>query len=340
MNDKVLDNVGWQARLRAVPGLESCELPESYTDDPRAPRIDIRGTKEQVVITLNAAAASDNMQKDASAFEPWSLALIEHCGVKSVIVGSHGDYDGTNFHCNRFMYRLGRISELVDLISPSSDVHRALPVGIDWVLNQSGHRSVPVAVGNPWLMMQRVKNVRGEKALEMGLEASLSFRERFDLSNVMRQWPVGLYKGSVTDATGHFPGDASQIDLLGVSGEDLYLFELKVGDETRDNKKAGALSEVFFYACVMRDALLNRFRYERLSAARNCDVSPVDVLRCKRIKAVLLKQGPQHCLLEKPGILTRLNKEMAAKWSDLPVEFESARITEVPCGFGSDFRFA
>jgi hypothetical protein len=320
--------------------LENCELPESHTDDLQAPRIDIRGTKERVVITLNAAAARDNMQKDASAFEPWSLGMVEHCGVKRVIIQAEGDPECRNPHRNRLKYRLARLSELVPEVSAQNEAHLALPVMGDWIVNRSGHRTESVALGNPWLMMQRVKNTQSEKALEMGLEASMCFRKRFGLSGVVRQWPVGLYDGKVTDGAVHFPGDASQIDLVGVNGDELCVFELKVRDHKRDNKKAGALSEAFFYACVMRDILLQRFRFEHARAANNCEIGPSDIMKCRRIKVILLKEGAHHCLLETNGILSRLNRAMRATWNDLPVEFALARITKVPGGPDDDFEFA
>lgn len=74
----------------------------------------------------------------------------------------------------------------------------------------------------------------------------------------MHQWPVGLFHDSVRNENHVFTGSKSAIDLIAVDDDTLLLFELKNGK----NAKGGALSETFFYACVMRDALLGDFRVE------------------------------------------------------------------------------
>ena len=50
-----------------------------------------------------------NMQSDPAAFEAWALALLIHCGAKSVQISVD---PGARPHYERFLYRLKRFSEL------------------------------------------------------------------------------------------------------------------------------------------------------------------------------------------------------------------------------------
>jgi hypothetical protein len=140
----------------------------------------------------------------------------------------------------------------------------------------------------------------------------------------MRQWPVGLFHDSVADGNYVFTGGKSAIDLIAVDGDTLLLFELKNGK----NAKAGALSETFFYACVMRDALLGNFRFEETPILERLALSRNDIKKCKRIRAVIL--APRfHVLIHnecgsgKPSMLTRLSEAARRTWTDVPVEFET-----------------
>jgi hypothetical protein len=105
----------------------------------------------------------------------------------------------------------------------------------------------------------------------------------------MRQWPVGLFKEQVADEHQIFTGKKSAIDLVGIRGDTLFLFELK----KNRNRKAGAVSELFFYANVMRDAIGDApiFEFQSKSAKRNCAIAPEDITRCRRICGVLLAPG-------------------------------------------------
>ena len=88
------------------------------------------------------------------------------------------------------------------------------------------------------------KNV-SEFDLEKALECSHSFSEGFALKKVMRQWPVGLFKGRVARGNEIFTGGKSAIDLLGISNDRLVLFELKthLNWKCRCNFRAALLCE-------------------------------------------------------------------------------------------------
>ncbi|MBQ3077266.1 MAG: hypothetical protein IJC43_05365 [Clostridia bacterium] len=78
---------------------------------------------------------------------------------------------------------------------------------------------------------------------------------------VWRQLPVGLFEGGVASGRKRvFPGRKSAVDLWAVEGDRLLLFELKTaaeeGEAVRGNCSMGGLSELFFYANLLRDLYL------------------------------------------------------------------------------------
>ena len=63
-----------------------------------------------------------------------------------------------------------------------------------------------------------------------------------------RQLPVGLFKNSKSTANAVFTGKKSALDFWVLDGDELNVYELKAGQ-----KKAGILTEIFFYSNYMRD---------------------------------------------------------------------------------------
>jgi hypothetical protein len=175
-----------------------------------------------------------------------------------------------------------------------------------------------------------------ESKLEKALECSRSFSEKFALEKVMRQWPVGLFEGRVAkdDQIRIFTGGKSAIDLIGVSNDSLVLFELK----THLNRNAGAISELLFYASVMRDAIRGEFQFEQLPFPKNCVVTRDDILGCSNIRAVLIAPR-MHPLIQNPAIFQRLNAALAEHWRDKPITFETAQIKSIPANPDEDFGF-
>jgi hypothetical protein len=204
-----------------------------------------------------------------------------------------------------------------DRIEPDSKLQssaRALNGTIQRVLNQPSTDRVPIEEERDQrfaAVYAPSKNV-SESNLEKALECSRSFREKFALKKVMRQWPVGLFEGRVAKNKYNslFTGGKSAIDLIGISNNTLVLFELK----THLNRNVGAISELLFYASVMRDAIRGDFQFEDQSLPKNCAVTPGDILRCSNIRAVLIAPRTMHPLIQNPAIFRELNAALAQHW--------------------------
>jgi hypothetical protein len=159
-----------------------------------------------------------------------------------------------------------------------------------------------------------------------------NFAASFQLEKLDRQFPVGLFhtKRPASDSR-IFTGGKSAIDIVGVGDGALSLFELKV----RKNNPAGILSELFFYANVMRDAIPGawvpnaRFQFPDHKSNQRAKVYPADVQACKRIEAILLGED-FHPLVGHRYIIESLNNAAKRFWNEsplaVPVLFRAVRL--------------
>jgi hypothetical protein len=330
------DNKRWQTELRQVPGLEQCQFPAST-------EIEIGGTRDQATITMKEKGLHANMQTDAAAFEAWALALLFSCGVQTVEIVLDPGALAKGRHYERFLYRLRRFSDLFPHhVTPNWPAvgARALDPEIKRFLNQPNPRKNPPDAEFSERMLAASAKAPSESNLEKALEVSDAFRRHFCLEKVMRQWPVGLFGGRVARGADHeiFTGGKSAIDLIGIRDDTLVLFELKKAG----NRKVGAVSELFFYASVMRDAIGDApiFQFEPKSAKKNCTIAPEDITRCTKICGVLLAPG-FHPLISEPRMFEELNAAMERLFAaDRPIHFETAVISGHPHDGCGDFEFS
>jgi hypothetical protein len=77
----------------------------------------------------------------------------------------------------------------------------------------------------------------------------------FNIATLRRQLPVGVFRKSVNRENAIFTHGKSAVDIWGISANDLVIFELKAPG----NEKIGVISELFFYAMVMKDEQEGKF---------------------------------------------------------------------------------
>jgi hypothetical protein len=245
------------------------------------------------------------MQDDAAAFEGWALALMAWCGVKRISI----DWDEPDAsrlgsdpgHYQRFLYRLRSFADLLG--AERVEICRAhrleglrVGPGKQAVLNVANQCRISPFGETPcdWRALN-------ENQLECWLTAPNSpARQRLvstlGLNKLDRQFPVGVFAGSVRKSNAVFTAGKSAIDILAIDdSRTLWLLELKAGA----NAKVGALSELFFYTAVMRDVLVDRehWCFHVVTQPVKSDIGPVDVLGCDWIEARLLTP-PVHPLLD------------------------------------------
>ena len=177
--------------------------------------------------------------------------------------------------------------------------------GITLILNVA---SKARAVGS-----ERIATMLPETKLEAELVIDPAFARRFGLAKLDRQFPVGLFEGAVTGNRAVFTGGKSAIDIVGVGDAGFWLFELKAGG----NAPIGGLTELLFYASLIRDAAGSAARFRFSAASAKTVIGPADVVGATAINAVLLVEAG-HPLLDHPELITALNAAAAKVWNVEP----------------------
>lgn len=201
----------------------------------------IKPSKRENGIVVNYV--TENMQTDNAAFEGWAICLktwlpekIEKVCLKWTPLVSDD-----NLHYNRFLYRAVRFSEAYDWFS----IDYSLKEIVDMFKNKL------TALANNFGNKEPSKpNSRGEKYLEYMIvhKHELKFKKELEIEYLNHQLPVGVKRNGKS----FFTGRASAIDLWGLKGDTISIFELKY-----KNKMVGIISELFLYTCIIRDMILN-----------------------------------------------------------------------------------
>ena len=198
-----------------------------------------------------AGKNSLNMQENGAAFEGWALIIYSKNNYSEVVLDVKMDEEMDKLpepelelgHYNRFLYRAMRFSEYFDWFSLSEKVQGAANRFIE--MFYSGNKVLINNIGKG----DAGDNSKLENYIEglLGGDKTLA-KEITGVSPLYRQLPVGLFEETVSESTRIFTGGKSAIDLWGLSGNELHIFELKT-----KNPEVGVLSELFFYACYAYD---------------------------------------------------------------------------------------
>lgn len=198
---------------------------------------------------------TENMQTDNAAFEGWAICLKAWLPemIEKVCLKWTPPAVDDNLHYNRFLYRVVRFSEAYDWFS----IDNSLKEVVD------KFKSKLTALTNNFGNKEPSKpNSRGEKYLEYKIvhQHALEFRNNFKVEYFNHQLPVGVKR----NRRSFFTGGASAVDLWGLEGDTISIFELKY-----KNKMVGIISELFLYTCIIRDMIVGT-------------IAPPDSAKCKR----------------------------------------------------------
>lgn len=217
-----------------------------------------------VRMCLAASGVMANMQSDASAFEGWALALKRWLpDIARVELAWLSDTPPASSHYQRFLFRVGQFATIFPswFSIAAANAHELQELKT----NGDGPYHVTAPKG---ARVTREKYTCGTIAQAMASEHPLECYIKDNPAPLMgllgmdtldRQYPVGLFDGAVKRDNKLFPTGHSAIDLWGVSGTDLVLFELKAAG----NIPIGALSELFFYSYLIEGIQKKRFTLER-----------------------------------------------------------------------------
>jgi hypothetical protein len=324
---------------------------------PGSGAISICGDECQVDIRMSAQGLLANMSTDAAAFEGWALVLRTWCGVAKVTLTWAAPPDGKphqNQAYQRFLYRVFRFRELFSewfAVSKSDGewVPFAVALGRGRLLlnephargrsgkNRAHNAGDERAIAENGVLSEVKPRSHSESEIERLLCGSESFKLFFKLYQVDRQRPVGLFSDKIANKTRIFSGGASAIDIVGFTNQTLSIFELK----RPGNIKVGVISELLFYATVIRDTLGDSapFKFAGTEPVIGTAVHSSDIKRCTHIHAVLL-HNDIHPLLGDRRIFRCINKAASKYWNE---ETGRARVDFRMAAYsihkGSDFSF-
>lgn len=198
---------------------------------------------------------TENMQTDNAAFEGWAICLKAWLPemIEKVCLKWTPPVSDNSLHYNRFLYRVVRFSEAYDWFTIDNSLKEVVDKfkgKLTALTNNFGNKE------------PNKPNSRGEKYLEYMIvnEYATEFNKNLGLEYFNHQLPVGVKRNGKS----FFTGRASAIDLWGLKGDTISIFELKY-----KNKMVGIISELFLYTCIIRDMIIGT-------------ITPPDSAKCKR----------------------------------------------------------
>jgi hypothetical protein len=293
----ITKKIDWGLELRKAHGTATkIRLPDKA-------KITFDGTPNNVRIHVTASGVVANMQTDGAAFEAWALALMAWCNVEEVVLSwdKPGGSEGMQ-HYERFIFRAHFFQQLLrDRVRMSNPLAARCLSAKDLTLNVAGDRALEPS---PNLKKD------SESWLEWQLFKSPTFKKHFQLRDIDRQFPVGLFIGEPAKGKGQvFTGGKSAIDLVAIDQDGTFwLFELKA---KRKKASLGILSELLFYTAVIKESILDgsRFKFAKKEQGKGVTIGPDAARSCQRIEACLLADR-FHPLLDRSDekILKLLNE--------------------------------
>jgi hypothetical protein len=202
------------------------------------------------------SVCDDNMQVDNASFEGWAICIkawlpemIDRVCLKWTLPAS-----ADNLHYHRFLYRVLRFREAYSWFNIDDSLNAEIETfkaKIADLTNNYGNKE------------PQKPQKKGEKYLEYMIvhKHSSEFKKMFNVEYFNHQLPVGVKQ----NGRSFFTGQGSAIDLWGVNGNAISIFELKY-----DNKMVGIITELFLYTCIIRDMILGT-------------ITPPNSEKCKRV---------------------------------------------------------
>jgi hypothetical protein len=205
-----------------------------------------------------------NMQDNSSSFEGWALSFKRWLPiVDRVEITWKGPSNIGDPHYQRFLFRVQQFQSLFsdwfsvknlqnkdDLSHLRTETSQSLimtsPKEVRKTERDNECHSLAAAKTNEHKLECYIKDHPEELATLLGLQC------------IDRQFPVGLFADSVEKGNEIFPRGHSAIDLWGLGGNELHLFELKA----EGNTPVGILAELFFYSYIMEGVQLGRYELQ------------------------------------------------------------------------------
>lgn len=240
------------------------ELRKTYRSVEFPSRIDFEIKQNTLNVKMYKTGILANMQEDNSAFEGWILVLMtffnkDENEIKVVNLSWESpDENEKSGHYHRFLYRVTKFSQrfLWFRIEDSTNNEEINKFTQKYLIDSS-----QLVMNYPKTKAKDVLEGANESYLERRFKANSQIIKGITFDCQDHQLPVGLFDREVATKNSVFTGGKSGIDLWGIKGNNLFIFELKF-----KNKKVGIISETLLYLWIMEDLFINKkIKYPKVS---------------------------------------------------------------------------
>ncbi len=279
---------------------------------------------KKLLLYIEKQAVCNNMQTDNAAFEGWAVCLkawladrINYVELKWDKPSFNKEKGNSILHYHRFLYRVLRFSEQYFWFSINEENKEEIAQFEKEFVNlrnNSYTKEPDLKLGHNGKISETVVEFMFATVLKS------SIMTKFDLTNVGRQFPVGVQKNEKP----FFTGGLSAIDLWGTKGNKLTIIELKYNGSDSNNIKVGIISELFLYSNIMVDIVKGKILPPSSLSKVNAEHSFYS--KCKKytqIHAEMLSDK-YHPLVENDKVFEILN-DRTQRESDIPVIFKKTK---------------
>jgi len=198
------------------------------------------------LLTVKLDDVSGNMQTDKAAFEGWIVCLMTwlKVSIDKVELEWVQPKNAFNKHYNRFLFRVVQFQKMYTWFSVSGKNTGDVQKFVKELLSHKLKINYPRAIKHVSISKRKKEDFIESLFVN---KYSYLIKDRFGIETLNQQLPVGVFIDIVNRGAYFFSGQKSAIDLWGIKGEELLIFELKF-----ENKKVGIISELLFYLGLMR----------------------------------------------------------------------------------------
>lgn len=264
----------------------------------------------------------ENMQTDNAAFEGWAIVLKAWMpnAINKVRLSwdtPKGD-NAKSTHYYRFLYRCINFKHDYSWFEVNSNNKDELIAFHKRF--QSARLTISTSSKEPDKKLNNENSVEYEFVDRDNTKVRNKIMTKYDLDILNHQLPVGVKDGKDQ----FFPGGQAAIDIWGVNttSHTLYMYELKYIDSLKKNKniKVGIISELYFYAKLVRDIILGIISPKSINLIKTKDQKWF-YGHCHGLKSIhaIMLSNEFHPLICNDKVLSILNESTAI--SNVPITF-------------------
>lgn len=238
-----------------------------------------------VRMTISKVHILENMQNDNNAFEGWALVIKRWTHFTKIILDWDIPIDKDDSNYQRFLFRAFNFTECFKDwfcigINYREELYEKLKtIGENNLILNAFTTENRIAKTLPEFNWLSEKTLESHITNKLGILHN-AFIDFIKPDYLNRQFPVGVFKEIDSNENKILPGGKSAIDIWGIKGKELLIFELKAKSR---KKPIGIISELLHYFFVMRS-----IQQKEILLKCNSDIAISNILNTNKIRAYFL----------------------------------------------------